>query len=207
MNNKYLIVIGGVLLVLIAFYFIGRQNSSIKNYPPKNSTIVAFGDSLIEGVGSTKGKDFISLLSLKLKKPILNSGVSGNTTRDGLARIKDITEQNPGTVIILLGGNDYLKRIPEEETFKNLKEIITQLQSKGIMVILLGIRGGFLSDRFEKSFEKLADETKVVYIPNVLDGLFGNQKYMSDVVHPNDLGYAKISEKVYSQIKNYIAPK
>lgn len=206
MNKKYLIAVGGVLLVLIAFYFVGKQNTPIKNYPPKNSIVVAFGDSLIEGVGATKGKDFISLLSVKLNRPILNFGISGNTTRDGLARIKQITDLNPGTVILLLGGNDYLKRIPEEETFKNLKEIVTVLQSKGIMVILLGIRGGLLSDRFEKSFEKIAEETNVIYIPNVLDGLFGNQKYMSDVVHPNDLGYAKIEEKVYPEIKDYITP-
>jgi lysophospholipase L1-like esterase len=60
-------------------------------------------------------------------------------------------------------------------------------------------------DKFSSDFEKLADETGVIFIPNVLDGLIGKPKYMSsDNIHPNDEGYAKIADKVYKVIKNYL---
>ena len=155
-------------------------------------------------MGSTAGKDFVSDLSSKIGKPIINLGISGETSRQGLLRIDKVTREDPGTVIILFGGNDYLKKVPQDETFKNLRQIISEFQSRGSMVVLLGIRGGMLTDKFYSSFKKLADEMGVIYAPDVLSGLITNSKYMSDPVHPNDLGYEKISERVYATMKDYL---
>ncbi len=193
-------------MAVISSYFLFKS-PNIKNYPPKNSTIVAFGDSLVLGVGSTESNDFVSLLSKKTGRPIVNLGVSGNTTAQGLERIDEVISKDPGTVIVVLGGNDYLRKLPQEETFNNLRKIITTLQSKGIMVVLLGVRGGLLVDKFNSDFKSLAKETGVVFVPNVLDGLIGDSRYMtSDGIHPNDLGYQKIAEKVYTGIYKYIKP-
>ncbi len=203
MKKEHLLIIVA-LSVAVVFYFFSGMGAPIKNYPPKNNIVVAFGDSLVEGYGSTAGHDFVSLLSQKLNRQIINLGVSGNTTAEGLARIDTVLARDPGTVVVLFGGNDYLRNIPEAETFDNLRQIVSTLQSKGIFVVLLGVQGGIFNDHFQASFEKLAKETGAVYVPNVLLGLFGNPKYMFDAVHPNDLGYAKIADKVYGVIRNYI---
>ncbi|MEQ1561585.1 MAG: GDSL-type esterase/lipase family protein [Nitrospira sp.] len=203
MKKEILFVILAVSLGVI-YYFFGTQYSSLKNYPPRNSTIVAFGDSLVEGYGSTAGNDFVSVLSKKLNKPIINLGISGNSTEDGLRRINEVILRKPGTVIVLFGGNDYLRNIPKSETFANLRQIISTLQADGSMVVLLGIQGGIFRDDYKTDFENLSKETGALYVPNVLLGLFGNSKYMSEVVHPNDLGYAKIADKVYDAIKDYV---
>ncbi len=203
MNKTYVTIIAGVILVFgLLIYF--NKTPAYRNYPPKNPTIIAFGDSLVQGVGATKGYDFVSLLSIKVNKPIRNLGVSGNTTADGLTRINEAISFEPGTVILLLGGNDYLKKVPEEQTFRNLKEMIFRLQSEGIFVVMLGIRGGLLNDHFESRFKALSKEMHVPYIRNVLSGLLGNDKYMSDAIHPNDTGYAIMADRIYKEVGEYI---
>lgn len=180
----------------VSFYAF-KSKIPITNYPPQGETIVAFGDSLIEGVGATTGMDFPALLSEKINEPILNMGASGETTAQGLTRVDEVIAQNPGVVLILFGGNDYLHKIPIEETFKNIDEIVVKLQSKGAVVILLGIQGGILTDPYEKYFENIAKSRGTLYIPNVLDGIIGRSKFMDDGIHPNNTGYQKIAEKIY----------
>ncbi len=203
MQNVYFkrVAIGLIILGLLALI---SPRHTVLNAPPKNDTIIAFGDSLIRGVGSTTHNDFVSVLSRKLGKPIENKGVKGETTSEALKRLDEILQYDPGTVIVLLGGNDTLQKVPRTETFKNLKIIIERLQSSGAMVVLLGIRGGIFTDPFEGDFKILARERHVIYVPDVLDGLFGNSKFMSDAVHPNDLGYVRIADRVYSAMYSFM---
>lgn len=100
----------GTLVIVGLLFWLFKPESTITNYPSEGTEIVAFGDSLIEGVGSTGGSDLVSLLEVAIGMPIKNLGVSGDTTRDGLARIGKVTDINPRVVILLLGGNDAIKK-------------------------------------------------------------------------------------------------
>lgn len=185
-----------VILVALGIYYFSR-NGIITNYPSKGTDIIAFGDSLVEGLGSTSGNDFVSRLSKKINQPIINLGHAGDTTLDGLARISQLDEYNPKVVLLLLGGNDHLKKIPVADTFKNLATLIENIHERGAVVVLLGVRGGLFNDRFDTEFEILRDNYDTAFVPDVLDGLFGNDKYMSDVIHPNDIGYGMIADRIY----------
>ncbi len=189
---------------MVAAFFFFKPETKITNYPSIGDSIVAFGDSLIEGVGASEGHDLVSELSKKIGEPIINLGVAGNTTEQGLARVDRIAEYKPKIVIVLLGGNDYLRKVPKADTFKNLDAIVTKIQSMGAVVVLLGVQGGLLGDPYEDLFEDLAKAKGTVYVSNVLEGLVGNQKYMADAVHPNDVGYAKIVERIAPEIKRVI---
>ena len=184
----------------ILSYFLLRNDTRIINYPPKEGPIVAFGDSLVRGVGSPETEGFVLTLSSKIGEPIINKGVSGDTTTDALARIDTVLQSNPRIVLVLLGGNDRLQQIPTDQTLANLRLIISKIQEGGAVVVLLGVRGNLLSGRFDEELEKLAHDKKTVFVPNVLDGIFGNQQLMFDSVHPNRDGYARIAEKVYKVI-------
>lgn len=177
------------------------DSKNIVNYPPKNGPIVAFGDSLVVGVGSPETEGFIMPLVSLVGEPILNRGVRGNTTVDGLARIETILELKPRIVLLLLGGNDYLRKVPKTETSENLHTIIKTLQGEGILVVLLGVRGGVLTDGYETMYEDMAQTTGSVYVENVLDGIFGNGSLMFDSIHPNREGYARIAKKVYVELE------
>ncbi len=186
-------------IIVLTFFLIGKaflSEKDITNYPPKNEKVVAFGDSLIFGVGATKGKDFISLLGERIGKDIVNLGVSGNTTEDGIRRVNEVLEEDPGIVILLLGGNDYLRRIPEEKTRENLETLIQTFTANGSVVVLLGVRGGILIDGRDDLYRELSEEYGTVYVEDVLDGIFRKSELMFDTIHPNDAGYAIIAERL-----------
>ncbi|MEK7375798.1 MAG: hypothetical protein AABZ57_01340, partial [Candidatus Margulisiibacteriota bacterium] len=67
---------------------------------------------------------------------------------------------------------------------------------EGAVVIILGVRGGVLSDHFDERFEKVAKNRGALYVSDVLDGLLAHNEFMSDGIHPNDLGYEKIAQRV-----------
>jgi len=208
MNNGTRLVIL-ILVVSIAVFLmlpLFSQTSDIKNYPSKGTGVIAFGDSLVVGVGSAQKGGFVSKLSNYIGEPIKNYGRSGDTTTDALMRVNGVLKDdpNPKVVLVLLGGNDYLQKIPEEKTFQNLGLIITTFQNQGAVVVLLGVRGGVLRDGREEKFKKLAEDYQTAYVPDVLDGLFGNGEFMSDAIHPNDKGYEKISKKVYPVVTEVI---
>ena len=189
-----LILIGAIWQITSLFL----DNRPITNYPPKGDRIIALGDSLTVGIGASSPENgFVAILEKRLNVSIENKGVSGSTSLDGLQRLeRDVLNDKPDIVILLLGGNDDLRKVPIQETFTNLGSIITKIQSQGAVVLLLGVRGGLLGDHFGKNFEALATETGSVYVPNVLEGIVGVPSLMSDEIHPNDAGYLKIADKV-----------
>ena len=69
--------------------------------------MVILGDSLSAGTGAAKGEGFVDLLQQRLGVEIVNRGIPGNTTAQGLARLdKDVLSLKPSLVIVELGGND-----------------------------------------------------------------------------------------------------
>lgn len=197
--NKFVYALLSIAVVVLFFVFFIHKKEPLP--PPKNLTVVAFGDSLIAGYGSTKGNDFISILGRETGVNIINEGVNGDTTDSALARIDTVLAHDPGVVILLLGGNDYLRRVPKEVTFENLGRIVLKFKENNTRVVLLGVLGGLLRDNYEKDFKNFAKSNDLIYVENVLDGIIGDQQLMSDQVHPNDTGYKKIAEKVLPALR------
>lgn len=199
MKFFFLVVAGGVLLGAYLIFF--SASPAVTNVPSNGTSIVAFGDSLVTGVGASAKKDFVSILARRIDEPIVNLGRSGDTTRDALTRIDDVLEQDPKIVLVLLGGNDYLQQIPEAETFENLEQIIQMIHQSGSAVLLLGVRGGILRDNFKSEFAALTKKHHTAYVSDVLDGLFGNRQLMADSIHPNDTGYQVIADRVQPELE------
>ena len=172
------------------------QTSNLTNYPSKGTDIVAFGDSLVAGYGADDGKDFVSLLSNDINQPIVNLGHDGDTTAEALARLSDLNKYNPKVVILLVGGNDYLQKKDMAQAFVNLGQIIANLQKRGAVVVLVGVRVNYYIGNFDKLYEQLVKQYKVAYVPDAMDGILGNQKYMYDSVHPNNAGYQILSDRI-----------
>ncbi len=203
MNKKVLtyIIIGCVSVIA---FFLYSRDTDITNHPSSGSSIVAFGDSLVQGIGASSGNDFPSILSRMIGEPVINKGVSGNTTVDALARIKSVTILKPRVVIIVLGGNDVLQRIPPEETFQNLAKIIDEIHRSGAVVLLVGVKGGVVGDPYANRYKDLAREKGTLYVSNILEELLGDPSVMTDGIHPNDAGYQIVSEKIFKQLQKVL---
>lgn len=191
--------IGGTVAAL--FWLFG-PSEDYRNLPPTAAgPWVAFGDSLTEGYGASLGNDYPTLLSKHLGIDIRNLGKSGESSEDGLQRIEEVAALKPRVVLLCFGGNDALQGKAVSQTVANVAQMIDRLHAEGSFVVLIGIRSASLRDRNSSHFKKLAREKEVLYVPDMLKGLAFKPIYMSDAIHPNDVGYARIAERLQKALK------
>ncbi len=158
----------GILLAAAVLFVVWLRHEptwEIKNDPPTGKNIIALGDSLTKlppGIGEKTYPDFLSEM---IGKPIINEGVSGNTTADVMGRLeRDVLNQDPKIVLVLIGGNDFLKeRRPIDDIIGSIRTIILRIQEKGAVVVLIGLEvptpfGGVGGSKFRD----LAQETGAV---------------------------------------------
>ena len=196
MVSSRTVAIGAVLAVVGLSYAL-KPGAPRAAAPTSGKRIIAFGDSLVEGRGATPGKDFVSVLARRLSTPIENAGRSGDTTESALARLdRDVLSRNPRVVIVLLGGNDFLRRVPTDDTFRNLATVVERIRARGAAVVLVGVSVGLISDSYGAEYEQLARRSSAGLVPDILDGILGRGDRMSDAIHPNDEGYRMMAERI-----------
>ncbi|MGQ4002611.1 arylesterase [Francisellaceae bacterium CB299] len=202
--KKILLII--IIVVTCSYFYFknGVNDWEIINTKPTGQTIVAFGDSLTAGYGVGKNDNYPSQLSLLINQPIINMGISGETTAQALARIDNVIAKDPKVVLITLGGNDLKKKLPASEAFSNLKQIVNILHQNGALVVIGGINIPYYSNDYADDYVIFAKENGCLLVPNILGGLFGHSDLMVDTVHPNAKGYKIVAESFYETIKNYM---
>lgn len=198
--------LGGVGLLLAGAVIYWRsQRLELINLPPlARGAWVALGDSLTAGEGAESQQDFPTLLAERLGVRMVNLGANGETTAGGLARLSEVTALRPRVVLLCLGGNDTLRRVPAEVTFGNLGVIIDRLQADGAFVVLIGVRSASILDRNRGSFRSLAREKRVLLVPDILAGVLGNPDLMADAVHPNAEGYRRIAGRIEEALEPHL---
>jgi len=193
-EHKALYGLGFLLIIVAGFWYFTVYERPITNAqefsPRERATVVAFGDSLVKGVGAKKSGGFVGILESDLGINITNLGVSGDTTEDAFRRIKTVLKEEPDVVIISLGGNDFLQRKNKDEATKQLERIVSEIHRIDAAVILLEVPG------YRSMHRTIAREHGTAYVSNILSGLLGRDQYMFDAVHPNDAGYEKIAAKI-----------
>ena len=133
-------------------------------------------------------------------------GVSGSTTASALSRLTWYLRDRPDILLLALGANDGLRGLPTLQIKHNLAETIELSLSKGIRVVLAGMKmppnyGENYTLKFEKVFHELAKEYGITFIPFLLEGVAGDPKLnLPDGIHPNEPGHQIIAELVYKTI-------
>ena len=193
---------------LLVFSSCSSHLDSVKNLTSgAGKQIIVLGDSIASGYGVAPTEAFPSVVSRQLGLPILNRGVGGDTTAMGLARLqKDVLDAEPWLVMVELGGNDFLRRIPISETEQNLRQIITSIQHKRAIVVLLGINIGAYKGEYQTLYNRLASETKSYLIPEIFKGVLDDPRYrQDDVIHPNAAGQQVLGTRIARELQPVLA--
>jgi acyl-CoA thioesterase I len=175
--------------------------------------IVALGDSLTAGFGLTEKESFPYLLQEKLRADgydfeVVNAGVSGDTSIGGLERVDWVLDQkNVQILIVELGANDMLRRMPVAGMKRNLARIIEKAQAKNVRVLLCGMLappnvGAAYQREYNLAFPDLASEYKTVFLPFLLENVALNKELnQADGIHPNAKGEVVMTENIYRALK------
>jgi len=201
-KNKLLVLLFYCSIVLL---LVGCAKREIKNIDSKGKNIVCFGDSITFGYGAEPGGDYPSALTKMTSIPVINAGIDGDTSTEAIKRIKsDVLDRDPLLVIVEFGGNDFLRKIPQEITLNNMREIIDEIQAQGAMVAVVDISTGMILKEYHSPFYNLAREKGAIFIPPILSGIITNPRLKSDFIHPNADGYNVIAQRIYRVITPYL---
>jgi acyl-CoA thioesterase-1 len=169
-----------------------QANADVEPNDPR-PTLVCFGDSLTAGYGTDPGEaypdDLQKLLDAQgYKYRVVNAGVSGETTKDGLERVARIAAHHPKIVVLAFGGNDGLRGLPMEQTQANLATMIEQLQKSGAEVVLAGISlppeyGPDYIAKINAIYPALAKQYHLRLLPMLLTDVYGVPGDMQDDGH------------------------
>jgi acyl-CoA thioesterase-1 len=180
--------------------------------------IVAFGDSLTAGFGAEPGNSYPDFLQKELDRAalawhVVNAGISGDTTTDGVNRLSEVLASKPRVVILEFGGNDGLRGLPVETTRANLDQMVAALQGSGATVILAGMTlppnyGPDYIRSFEQVYRDLAAKYKLTRIPFLLQSVATDRSLMQrDGIHPTAQGNEKVAATVMKFVKPALSPR
>lgn len=206
LGGPQIVAAAGILAATLLWLLWPSPLSNVKNLESSGATIIAFGDSLTYGYGASPDESWPSRLSAMTGTEIINAGRNGDTTASALDRLEsEVLNRNPRLVIVGLGGNDYLRKVPLDQTEENLREIIRRIQQRGAAVSLLGFRFPSLSAPYGPMYERVAEEEGALLIPDLLDGILSNPSLKSDAIHPNAAGYEIMAERIEDPFRELIA--
>lgn len=182
-----------VLILLLA----ACSRAPLEPLPP-DAVILAFGDSLTEGIGAGKGEDYPSRLAERTGLTVINAGMSGQTSAEGLARLPDTLDRSdPDLMILLMGGNDILRNGAPEQTRANLQAMIRMAEARNIDVILLGVPEKSLFSSSAPLYDEVAEAHDVVFERGLVASLLKRPGYKSDPIHLNARGYDALAERLH----------
>ena len=168
-----------------------------------DDVVLAFGDSLTAGYGVDKTQSYPSVLANLIGLKVINAGISGETTAEGLERLPEVLETHqPKLVILLEGGNDVLQKVSEAQIKSNLKQMIQLVQQSGAAVLLVGVPEKKLFGSSLDLYSELASEHDIPTEDDIVANLMKRLSMKSDYVHFNAQGYQALAQAIYEALQS-----
>ena len=196
-------IVGAVLIILAILSFTKRETDTMQI--TKTDTILAFGDSLTYGFGANPGQSYPELLSQYTGLKVINAGVNGDTSEDGLKRLAPLLNDPSIKVMILFfGGNDVMQKKSMTALKNNLKTMIQMAKSKKIDVLLVSVPNITLFGLSPLDlYEEVAEEEHIPLLSGMLADILSQPSLKSDQIHPSAAGYEKMAEKIYESLQEH----
>ena len=179
-------------------YVIQKNSTSSVTPLQRGDTILAFGDSLTHGYGAGAGESYPERLSASIGVPVINAGINGETSADGLRRLPTLLQKHAVRLMILcFGGNDILQKRSMSQLKANLIEMITRAKAQGIEVVILSVPNINLFGMSPLAlYAEVAEETGTPLIEGILADILEQPSLKSDQIHPNARGYRQMAREV-----------
>ena len=159
--------------------------------------VLAFGDSLTHGTGANPAESYPAALERGIGRKVVNAGVPGETSAEGLARLPGVLDEvRPKLLVLCHGGNDFLRRLDENAARDNVRAMIALARSKGVDVILLATPKPGVPPSIPAFYGEVAVDLRVPFEETVIRTVLLDNRLKSDLVHPNAQGYARIADAV-----------
>ena len=168
-----------------------------------DDVILAFGDSLTNGTGASAEESYPTVLAELSGRQVINEGVPGEVSADGLRRLPGVLEEyQPRLLILCHGGNDFLQQMDMIGMEANVRGMIRLAQDQNIPVVLLGVPRPGLFLASAEVYKNIAASTGVVFIEDLIPDILSDKALKSDTAHPNKEGYRMMAEAIYKVLQD-----
>ncbi len=162
---------------------------------PTDAVILAFGDSLTFGTGAGEQQSYPEVLAALIGRKVVNAGVPGEVSKEGLGRLPSVLEKvRPDLLILCHGGNDLLRRQDQQLLRANLAQMVQMAQGQNIAVLLVAVPEPGLALEPPALYEELAKEFALPLEGTIITKILKKSELKSDPVHPNAAGYQRLAE-------------
>lgn len=190
------------LLALLMLTACSAASPKLAPLPP-DAVLLAFGDSLTYGTGAAPGESYPAVLAGLIGRRVINAGVPGEMTADGLARLPETLDRyRPALLILCHGGNDFLSKLDERQTADNIRGMVRMARERGVEVVLIGVPQPGLLPAPPKFYRRVAREFGSPYEGDILKKILSSGSLKSDYIHPNARGYRKMAEALATLLQN-----
>ena len=159
-----------------------------------DAVVLAFGDSLTFGTGAGPGESYPEVLSGLIGRTVVNAGVPGEVSTDGLLRLPALLDrEQPALLLLCHGGNDQLQRLDPARLADNLRAMIREARDRNIAVVLIAVPAPGLSLRPLPLYAGIADEFGLAADLETVADILGDRALKFDYIHPNAAGYRRLA--------------
>lgn len=167
-----------------------------------DARILAFGDSLTRGIGAGPGESYPEVLSGLTGRTVINAGIPGETSGEGVARLAELLErERPALVIICSGGNDFLRRLDRGETTRNLLAMVRMAKERNVAVVLVAVPELGFTLKPPPLYREVAQAEAVPLEAEALSAILAKGSLKSDYIHPNAKGYHRLAKAVATLLR------
>jgi len=168
----------------------------------KSDVVVAFGDSITFGTGAEPRESYPAVLEQMIGRRVVNAGIPGEVTAEGLSRLPQILDQEkPALLILCHGGNDTLRQLSRAQAADNIREMVRMARQRGVAVVLIAVPSLGLSVSPAPMYRDIAKELKIPLEEKTLSDILADGSLKSDLIHPNAAGYRRLAEAVAMLLK------
>jgi lysophospholipase L1-like esterase len=167
------------------------------------AVVLAFGDSLTYGTGADRAESYPAVLERAIGRKVVNAGVPGETSAQGLERLPDVLDEvKPRLLILCHGGNDFLRRLDESGAAANVRAMIRAARGKGVGVVLLATPKPGLPPSIPAFYGEIAAGEGIPFEEGTIRSVLLDNRLKSDAVHPNAEGYGRIAAAVEKVLRD-----